>query len=65
MKILTVVICLIFMSCAATIKRDDVANEDCFIFLKCLEMNLKNPDKSTCAMVGDACREALRESRKR
>ena len=53
------------LSCTAAVKRADVQNEDCFIFLKCLEMNAKNHDKTSCALIGDACREALREGRKK
>jgi hypothetical protein len=65
MKKVLVFIVVFVVSCTATVKRVDVQNEDCYIFLKCLEMNAKNHDKSSCALIGDACREALREGRKK
>jgi hypothetical protein len=63
--IIACTILLLFLcSCSPQIKREDVKSEDCFVFLKCMEMNYKNPDKSSCMMVGEACRDAMRESRK-
>lgn len=64
MRVIAIAFLFLLFSCSPQIKKDDVTVEDCFIFLKCLEMNQKNSDKSSCMLLQEGCRDAMRDKRK-
>jgi hypothetical protein len=53
---------LVFLSCQSTPDRKNYSTEECFAFADCLYRNEKN-DKSVCAVLGEACRDSLKEKR--
>ena len=44
-------------------EKDDFETPECYVFINCMYRNQKNIDKSICAVLGEACRDSLKEKR--
>ena len=54
------IISAIFYTGCQDVKSVDVSNYEpsCQVFLKCMYLNQKNPDKSVCMSLADGCKSA-------
>ena len=41
------------------VQKEDYTSEACFVFLKCMELNQVNHDKTICSRIGDICMKSL------
>lgn len=53
---------MFFTGCQSAPDRKCFNTEECYQFSDCLYRNQKN-DKSSCAILGEACRDSLKEKR--
>jgi len=51
------------IGCQSAPDKKEYKVEECYVFCDCLYRNNKNPDKSSCAMLAEACRDSLKELR--
>lgn len=49
--------------CMTSPTREDYTLDECWMFADCLYRIKSGPDKSACQAIGEACRDALKESR--
>jgi hypothetical protein len=52
-----------FSSCISVPSPKNFSHEECYICLKCLQLNQKNPDKSGCVRLCDGCVEVMKDAR--
>ena len=52
-----------FIGCQSPPKKADFAIDDCFLFADCMYRDKDNKDKSSCAILGQSCTDALKEKR--
>jgi len=55
-------ILLLFFGCISAPDSKDYECKECFYHAYCLYLNQKNPDKSACASLDEACTEGIKES---
>jgi hypothetical protein len=54
---------VIITGCQSSPTREDYTTPDCWQFSDCLFRLAKSADKSQCSIVGESCRDSLREMR--